>query len=298
MHPKLSIIIPAYNVEKYIGEAICSAINQTITELEIIVVDDGSTDKTREVVRSFQKDHRVKLITQDKLGSSEARNNGINNARGEFIGFLDSDDRWAPKKSERHLEIFNSYPDVDLTFSWWKIINHEGKDLGITGTPVKSQIQLEDLVLENFFGPSSTVFVRKKIFDKIGYFDVNLEAAVDLDMWLRIVELQPNNVKIIPEILVDWRIRPGQVTGNWKRMSKNWNKVISKVKTKFPEKVSPVLKEAKFRQERYHAHLAYREKDLIGATKCFLRSFSSKPIKTIIDKKNWTAAARILRKMY
>lgn len=108
--PKISIIIPAYNVEKYIGECLLSIIKQTFKELEIIIINDGSTDRTEEIIKLFMKDKRIKLISQENQGLSNARNKGISIAKGEYIGFIDSDD-WIDK---------NYYEELLKTISKYK----------------------------------------------------------------------------------------------------------------------------------------------------------------------------------
>src|SRR5689334_849057 len=104
--PTLSVIIPAYNVESYIETAVVSALDQTFTDLEVIVVDDGSTDGTAKVLQAIanrRDDPRLLILTQQNRGLSSARNAGIGHARGEFIGLLDGDDAWRPEKADKHV---------------------------------------------------------------------------------------------------------------------------------------------------------------------------------------------------
>lgn len=112
----VSIIIPAYNCEKYIADAINSCINQNYSNIEIIVVNDGSTDSTKEIVEEFLVDPRVKLINQENQGVSTARNVGINNSSGKYITFLDSDDTLAPDTIRKNIDLFSLYPDVAWLF--------------------------------------------------------------------------------------------------------------------------------------------------------------------------------------
>ena len=109
--PLVSVIIPVYNSEPYIAQAIISVLRQTYNNIEIVIVDDGSTDRTGEVIRNFD-DARIKYLYQNNHGVSHARNRGLEISRGEFIAFLDSDDRWVPKKLHRVNELINQHPHI------------------------------------------------------------------------------------------------------------------------------------------------------------------------------------------
>jgi len=124
----VSVIIPAYNSEKYISDTIDSVLNQTYKNLEIIVVDDGSTDNTEKVVKEkLSNFSNFKFLKQCNLGSAEARNLGIRNSNGNYIAFLDADDLWLPQKIEKQIKFFLNNPDYGLVFTRRKIITPYGK---------------------------------------------------------------------------------------------------------------------------------------------------------------------------
>ena len=121
MEPLLSVIVPAFNIEAYIAEAIRSIQKQSLEALEIIVIDDNSTDGTADAVRAFEGDKRLRFLENslDARGPSGSRNTGLRIARGKYIGFLDGDDLWHPEKARRHIEVLGRQPEIDLTFSRW-----------------------------------------------------------------------------------------------------------------------------------------------------------------------------------
>ncbi len=293
--PVLSIIIPAYNVEEFIREAIESIQNQTFSDLEILVVDDGSTDKTRSIVEDMAKgDERIRMFCHNNKGASGSRNTALKEARGWFIGFLDSDDRWDPNKAKIHLETLLSDPSIDLTFSWWRMVDENGNDLGREGKPSKRIINLEDLIIQNLTGTASTLVCRKDVLDKSGFFDEDLKAAVDLDFILRIAAVRKENIYCIPQILTDYRIRQGQITGNWKKMAENWEKVIAKIKKIESGRVATVENIARTGQYRYYSYLAYNSGDFEGARKCLRKFYSSPFLSFLFDRRTVLTTIAIL----
>ncbi len=124
---KVSVIIPTYNYAKFIPEAIRSVLDQTFCDFELIIVDDGSTDETREVIKPYLDDARVKYVYQENKGLSSARNLGITTSRGEYIAFLDADDLWMPEKLQKQVPLLESNHKVALIYSMAEQINHEGK---------------------------------------------------------------------------------------------------------------------------------------------------------------------------
>lgn len=272
MSPLLSVIVPAYNVERYIAETIFSLQEQTVKDLEIIIVNDGSTDSTLNVVKQFQGDVRTKIITQRNQGCCSARNSGIRMARGQYIGFCDADDRWHPEKAALHIKYLAENPGIDLTFSWWRLVDENGNSTGRFKACKRTSIELEDLLKENLVGSTSNVVLRRTALELAGEFDESLQSNVDLDLWLRIVQLREENVGCIQEFLVDYRLRPGQITKNWRQMGYYWNIVFNKVRVKFPARVLKIEREARACQYRYLAHLAYEVEDFKGLRECFFQA--------------------------
>jgi len=174
--------MPAYNAGLYIYESIHSVLNQTLSDIELIVVDDGSTDDTVEIIQSFG--NKVCYVAQQNKGAAAARNTGVMHAKGEWLAFLDSDDIWVPDKLEKQLQQCGNYEwsCTDIVFvGSGENVGKRASDIEITGCG----FVLPKLVVSNFIATSS-VMMKKAVFEEVGGFDVTLRALQDWDLWLRV----------------------------------------------------------------------------------------------------------------
>lgn len=182
--PKVSVIIPAYNREEFIVEAIDSILNQTYKDFEIIVVDDGSTDNTKQKLEPFKS--KIRLIKQKNSERAVARNNGIKNSSGAYIALLDSDDVWIKDKLEKQVELLDSKSDVILTYGQCLRINEHGQKI----KPAKRQLAgfsgevFESLLMRNFIS-SPTPVIRREYFEKTTGFQTKYIPYEDWEFWLR-----------------------------------------------------------------------------------------------------------------
>ena len=293
--PTVSVIMPAYNVEAFIVQALESACNQTISDIEIIVVDDGSEDNTARIVKAFD-DHRISMIHKENGGCASARNAGIHVAKGNFISFLDADDYWLPNKLERELESFYRQPHVDLIFSLSFVINEEGKELGVLKSGTFRSFSFKDLFIENPVGNGSSVLIRKRALDQAGPFDESLPASSDCDMWLRIAKLRTDNFVCLPEPLTYYRRRHSQTTGDWARMQKSIAVVEAKARLVDPETVSKVVHLARCNKNRYLAFIAYEDGDIKNASFLLMKSFAAAPLTFSGKPLSWVLACALILK--
>lgn len=185
----VSVVIPAYNYSRFVPQAIESALRQTLPALEVLVIDDGSTDDTAKVVADrFGAEPRVRYIHQANAGLSSARNTGIRHARGEFVGFLDADDLWKPEFLAEVMARFTRLPpEFAIIAARSELVTLDGALL-----PRKPFNRLDDreftvadILFKSRFAPSATV-VRKSVFAELGDFDTTLRSSEDRDMWVRI----------------------------------------------------------------------------------------------------------------
>jgi hypothetical protein len=185
MPPLVSAVVPTYNRARYLPEAIASVLAQTSEDLELIVVDDGSTDETAEVVRGFD-DGRIRYIYQANQGRSAARNRGAREARGEFLGILDSDDCYLPGAFEAHLQVFAGQVDLGMTVGGYQGIDEAGRLLG-ERRPWEEGGEL-DLAgwLFNCFGIPGSVLLRREWFERAGGYDRAIHGADDWDSFLQL----------------------------------------------------------------------------------------------------------------
>jgi glycosyltransferase involved in cell wall biosynthesis len=196
--------MPTYNAAQYIDKAIQSVIDQTFTDWELLIFDDGSTDNTEDIVAPFLNDLRIQYIKQENLGQPKTRNKGVRMSRGNLIALLDSDDIWLKNKLEKQVEIFEKYPDVGVCGTSTYQINPEGK---IWGTHIRKEFYgkaTSYLFTGHVSIGMSTSITRKEVYDTIGYFDEGyLPFSMDYDFWLR--ASIPFNFYVIEEPLVQYR---------------------------------------------------------------------------------------------
>lgn len=199
--PTVSVVIPTYNRAHVVGRAIRSVLNQTYQDFEIIVVDDGSTDNTEEVVKSFN-DPRIRYIRhEENRGGSAARNTGIRAARGAYIAFLDSDDEWLPEKLAKQVQKMTCSGDqVGFVYTGVKVIDAETGRCLVEKVPFLEGNVYSQLLEGAFIGTCSSVMVRKTAIEEVSGFDEQLVSRQDWDCWIRIA--YSYNVSCIPECLV------------------------------------------------------------------------------------------------
>jgi glycosyltransferase involved in cell wall biosynthesis len=186
--PFVSVIIPTFNRVRMVKEAIDSVQDQTFKDYELLVVDDGSTDSTGDILASYKD--VITVLSQKNKGVSAARNRGISRAKGELIAFLDSDDLWLPDKLKAQVDFFQSNPEAMIcqTEEIWirdgKRVNPKNRHKKYSGMIFKQSLPL------CIVSPSAVV-MRRGLFDKVGVFDEQLPACEDYDLWLRVSSQYP-----------------------------------------------------------------------------------------------------------
>jgi len=201
---RTSIIIPTYNYGRFVAEAIESALRQTLPPLEVIVVDDGSTDDTWNVVLSFGD--RVRYIRQDNAGVCAARNRGVAESKGELIAFLDADDIWEPEALERQVARFAEDPEIGLVHCGIrKFDTRTGETLTMHVDGLEGWVATELLLWERpvIVGPGGGIVVRREAFDDVGGFDPLLKVGEDWDFCYRLAKKY--KVGFVPAVLINYR---------------------------------------------------------------------------------------------
>jgi glycosyltransferase involved in cell wall biosynthesis len=181
---KVSIVITCYNYGQFLIDAVESALGQTFTDFEIIVIDDGSTDNTPNVITKYSSDSRVHYVRQQNLGQPKAKNRGIAESGGEFVAFLDADDIWMPDKLERQMQLFSN-PAVGVVYSRRHWIDPEGCIIDGNERTLRRGNVLDYIFVDNFVCFSSSV-VRKRLLLEVGGFDESLPMGIDYDLWIRL----------------------------------------------------------------------------------------------------------------
>ncbi len=185
----VSVIVPTYNREKYITKALESIFSQSYQNFEVIIVDDGSTDNTKEVIKPYLKDQRVKYLFQKNQRVSKARNNGIRIAKGEYIALLDSDDYWIDsKKLEKQVSFFEKNPDYVITSGGIIRVNEFGEEISCVLNPENDKTIREGMLFSCLFAPSAVMF-RKNVWEKIGGFNEKSDLSEDWEFFMEACRL-------------------------------------------------------------------------------------------------------------
>lgn len=220
-----SIIIPSYNHSGFVAEAIQSVLHQTFTDYEIIVIDDGSTDDTREVVTQFG--HRVRYLWQENQGLSAARNKGIAAAYGEFIGLLDADDLYEPDFLATMDKLCKEDPTADAIYCVSRCIDIENHPLPQRIGKVYPDEQFFDALKRGGFFPPVCMFARKKCYESVGMFDPTFQGSADWDIWLRMAQ----RFKVVgtEAVLTRYRVVPWSMSSDPSHMLKDSLAVLYKL---------------------------------------------------------------------
>lgn len=206
--PLVSVIVPSYNTARYVPEAVNSILNQTYQNLEVHVIDDGSTDNTREVMQSFTSNPKVIYHYQENRGESGARNTGIRAARGELIALCDADDLWMPRKLELQVPCFKDKPEVGVVYTNTVHVDSNNQEIETYQTARHNGRIAERLFSENFVTGATSMF-RRECFDTEMY-DETLKTCADYDLSLRLsVHYE---FYYLDEVTYRYRMWPGQVS--------------------------------------------------------------------------------------
>lgn len=237
--PVVSVVIAAYNAEPYIAETCRSVLKQTYPALEIIVVDDGSTDGTARIVSDLAaSDSRVRLIRQENRGVAAARNRAIDVAIGEFVAPLDADDIWTTDKIARQVRrLEDAGPDGAMVYCWWAWINHEGSVLDRSPRWRVEGRVLERLVEVNFTGSASVPLYRRSCVQELGGYKTTLrddgaQGCEDWDLALRIAERY--SVAVVPATLVGYRRHPTSMSTGVDTMWRSQSQIMKDLALRHP----------------------------------------------------------------
>jgi len=221
--PLVSVVIATYNMGQYLVEAVDSVLAQTWKNLEVIVVDDGSEDDTKERMFKYRSDQRVTYIRTDNLGQPKAKNLGIKQSLGKFVAFCDADDYWSPEKLRLQMPLFNK-EKIGIVYSEVSYIDGNGEEIK---KPIPYQRYdgniTKRLIIKNFI-PFGTAVVRKECFEKLGLFDEKLPMGIDWDLWLRFSISW--EFKYLPKSTYVYRVWPGQMSKNYRGRYENAIKIL------------------------------------------------------------------------
>ncbi|MCL1471490.1 glycosyltransferase [Argonema antarcticum] len=212
--PLISVIIPVYNSKKTIRETIDSVLQQTFSDFELIVINDGSTDLTLDIISSIN-DPRLKLFSYSNAGAAVSRNRGFSQSSGEFIAFLDADDLWTPDKLEAQLKALQENPQAAVAYSWLNVINESSEFVRGGNYRTENGDVFAKLFLIPFVESGSNPLIRRQSFVDVGGFDESLTASQDYDLYLRLAARY--NFVAVPSPQILYRLSSNSMSANVRR---------------------------------------------------------------------------------
>ncbi|MES0157989.1 glycosyltransferase family 2 protein [Mesorhizobium sp. M0018] len=237
--PTVGVVVPMFNAERTIGSTLISICRQNYQALDIIVVDDGSTDECASIVASYaKKDHRIRLIANSNGGVANARNSGAASTSAEFLAFVDADDLWAPSKIALQLRALQEGgSSAGLAYCWFAHIDQDGRVFSLRHRPDAEGHVLQRLCRQNFVGNGSSLLVRRSAFERAGQFDPSLRArnaqgCEDLLMCLNIAETY--EFRLVPQHLVGYRMTNLNMSSDVMQMLRSCEIVLAEFREKYP----------------------------------------------------------------
>jgi glycosyltransferase involved in cell wall biosynthesis len=287
--PKISVIMPVYNVERFVADAVRSVLDQSFEDFELLIIDDLSPDDSIAICQSFD-DPRIRIIHhRQNRGLAGARNTGVRHAQGDFLAFIDSDDCWHAEKLKRHIAHLNKHPEVGVSFSRSAFIDEDGVPNNCYQMPRLTDIDPGYYLCRNPIGNGSAPVIRREVFSDIcfcddssgtmedWYFDERLRRSEDIECWIRIVLTTDWVIEGIPEALTLYRLNAGGLSACLLQQLESWEQVIEKTRSYAPEFVAEWERPARAYQLRYLARQAIRLHDGKMAVQLVHRALRTDP---------------------
>ena len=294
--PVVSVIVPAFNASRWIGMSLDSVIAQTLREIEVIVVDDGSVDDTPEVVAAIaQRDPRVRLIRRDNGGVGAARNTGILAASGRFIAPLDADDLWDPEKLEKQVRrIEQRGKRTAMIYCWYEQVDEDGNILGACCPFTVEGVARRAIILRNFVGNASVPLFRAEAIEKTGLYltreeQKGVQGCEDWDMSIRLAESW--EVGVVPEVLVGYRQTTSCMSSGTSEMAASFRVVIERARQRNRDLPATIFR---WSEGHFHSYLgtqSYCSSDYRSCLMAVARAILSDPV-MILNRRLYEMTAK------
>lgn len=262
----VTVIIPSYNSARYLAEAVTSVFAQTYAAVECIVVDDGSTDNTKEVMQELVSRYPLlKIATKTNGGPSSARNLGLRLCSGEYISFLDADDVLLPEKLERQAHYLNGHDDVDIVYGDYLLVTERLQPMALFSAEMPRKLHpLDALCYRNWFNPLVPL-LRRSVIDRVGEFDEELHAAEDWDYWIRCARIA--RMSHLPKAVALYRQHRGQVHRDYIRMRDACIRVVHKHFSQDPVRLRGAMAAIDFKDAKHY----WRERNRGASFRALMR---------------------------
>ncbi|MXP14181.1 glycosyltransferase [Altererythrobacter confluentis] len=283
--PRMSVVMPVYNVQSYIKEAIQSVLDQTFTDFELIIVDDGGSDDSVKIARTFD-DPRIHIVSQPNRGLAGARNTGIACASAPFVALLDSDDRWHKDKLLLHYVHLQANPDIGVSYSGSRLIDENGEVMKVAMRPKLTGVSEADILCRNPVGNGSAPVFRKIMLDRAAFrhpdvrsrtcwFDETFRQSEDIELWVRLASIHGVLFEGIEGLLTDYRIISGALSANVVKQYLSWSRMLDIARTNAPDLVARHGPRARAYQLRYLARRSVQLGNAALARDFFARAMRS-----------------------
>jgi glycosyltransferase involved in cell wall biosynthesis len=277
--PLVSVIVPCFNAEAFMRQTLQSVCGQTYRNLEILVVDDGSTDHTPDIAREFAAaDARVRLLQKTNGGLSSARNFGIDHARGKYLSFVDGDDFWHPSKIEKHVAHLEANPEVGVSYSATQFVDQRGQPMRHRRFPKMRNLSDYYLFCRNPITTGSTAVFRREIFDH-HRFDETLAGYEDVDCWLRIAFAPPKKWRFegVNELLTYYRVHPQGISNKADEQFASAQRALAATFSYAPAQAAKYARLAEAFQLRFYARRAVVSRQSHVARRFIFRAIKTDP---------------------
>ncbi len=294
--PKVSVIVPAYNVARFIDGAIESVLAQSFEDFELLIINDGSTDATVEHCLRHS-DSRLRIINQKNRGLAGARNSGIREAQGEYLAFLDADDLWREDKLARHVAHLDAREDVGVSYSVSQFMDDAGTLLPMYQLPKLEDVAPHDVLCRNPVGNGSAPVIRREVFeaimtmdDRYGapepvYFDPDFRQSEDIECWTRIAATTSWQFEGLSQPLTLYRLNSGGLSASVDKQFASWEHFIEKARGYAPELIGRYGSLARAYQYRYLSRRAVWSDEPVTARRLLSRAFASDWRITVFEPK-------------
>ncbi|MEO0360027.1 MAG: glycosyltransferase family A protein [Pseudomonadota bacterium] len=296
VHPRVSVVMPAYNVGAFVGEAVRSVLEQNWPEVELLVMDDGSTDDTAAALERAAAEWRregrsLVLASQPNRGAPAAINALIERASGDVLCFCDADDAMEPDLLSALVPLLGGDPSLDLAFPGYVYVDEAGEFFGVVSAAPRPRYDAETFFVENPIECSTGACLPMDAVRRAGPFDETLEGCTHLDFFLRVVADRPGNAAGVDRRLVRYRRRRGQITSDWRRMRAAWIKVTA-ARVAGNDAFGPdALRRARARQSIFWSAIAYQQGDYAASRGLVADAWRSSVAETMRDPQAWVRSA-------
>ncbi len=284
--PRVSILLAVYNGAKYLSETMDSVLAQSMSNWELLVINDGSSDGSDALIRNYS-DPRIRYFEQVNSGAASAILRGYNESTGEFIAFLDQDDIWLSDFLEMHLRRLEERKDLQATFSWFKLIDSSGRPLGLHSQRHHGKVTFEELLCDFTIGATSNVIMRRQAIELAGGIDCEFQRMYDLDLFLRISRITHGCIESIPSDLMLYRRHGSQMSSNYDALMEEWDRVFAKLRCIEPAVLKKQFPVAKSNAARYFARVAYEQMRYGVSLRLLGQGFMAAPVSFLLDLRNW-----------